>query len=86
MKYFFILFALWNGVTMFTYGVDKLKARNGTRRISENCLLTVAFLMGALGALFGMVVFNHKTSKMKFRILVPFFVVVNITILLIIFF
>lgn len=64
---------------MFTYGVDKLKARNGTRRISENCLLTVAFLMGALGALFGMVVFNHKTSKMKFRILVPFFVAINIT-------
>ena len=32
---------------------------------------------GGAGALFGMVVFNHKTSKMKFRIFVPLFFWLN---------
>lgn len=77
MKYFFVAYALWNVVVMLIYGADKRRARCEQLRISEKTLLTAAFFMGALGAMFGMVVFNHKTSKIRFRILVPMFTILN---------
>lgn len=66
-----IILAIWNTLIMFIYGIDKFKARNGYRRISEKTLLLLAFFLGGFGAIFGMVIFNHKTSKIKFRIPVP---------------
>ena len=74
----YIPLLLWNILTMLVYGTDKLFARKGMRRISEKTLLSLAFLMSGVGAIFGMVVFNHKTSKIRFRFLVPVFVVVNV--------
>ena len=56
---------------MFVYGIDKMLAKMHKRRVSEMTLLLCAFLMGGCGAVFGMVLFNHKTSKIKFRILIP---------------
>lgn len=66
---------IWNIIVMLTYGTDKIKAKRGSRRISEASLLLITFIFGGLGAMFGMVLFNHKTSKLKFRILVPIAVV-----------
>ena len=71
MNYFVSLLLIWNIVVMLVYGVDKMLAKANKRRIREASLLICAFLMGGLGAIFGMILFNHKTSKMKFRILVP---------------
>ncbi len=62
---------IWNALVMLFYGLDKSRALRATRRIRERSLLFAAFLLGGLGAMFGMVVFNHKTSKMRFRITVP---------------
>ncbi len=67
----------WNILTALIYGYDKFRARRGGRRIKEATLLTCAFLLGGWGALFGMVIFNHKTSKKKFRFLVPLFALIN---------
>jgi len=67
----FIMLLIWNLIVMLLYGLDKLCAKAGARRIRESYLLASAFCFGAVGAMFGMVVFNHKTSKPKFRILVP---------------
>ena len=53
------------------YGIDKHRAVHGRWRIPEKVLILAAFLGGAAGALFGMLVFHHKTRKPKFRILVP---------------
>lgn len=64
---------IWNSIVLLIYGIDKLLAKLQKRRISEAVLLTCAFLLGGCGAMFGMVLFNHKTSKLKFRILVPLF-------------
>ena len=77
MKYLLLSVAIWNLIVFFTYGTDKLKAKKEARRISERTLLTLAFAAGGFGAMFGMVVFNHKTSKVRFRILVPLFTIVN---------
>ena len=48
------------------YGIDKSRAKRGRWRISERFLLAVGFCGGAMGALFGMAVFRHKTKKWYF--------------------
>ncbi len=68
---------IWNVIVFFIYGIDKWRASHSKHRTSEFSLITCAFLLGAVGALFGMVIFNHKTSKPKFRYLVPVFVFLN---------
>ena len=66
-----ITLLIWNVVVMLIYGFDKLMAKLAKHRISEATLLICAFLFGCYGAVLGMILFNHKTSKMKFRIIVP---------------
>ncbi len=78
MTKFLIIILIWNVIVMLVYGIDKLLAKMGKRRVSEDALLLCAFLLGGCGAMFGMVLFNHKTSKMKFRILVPLTVIISI--------
>ncbi|MBQ6894513.1 MAG: DUF1294 domain-containing protein [Clostridia bacterium] len=81
MKYFLILLLVWNVFVFVLYGLDKYKAKKSLRRTPEKYLLLSSFLLGAPAAIFAIVIFNHKTSKMKFRILIPLFVVINILIL-----
>lgn len=78
MNNYLIILLIWNMVVMLIYGVDKLKAKKGKRRISEATLLLLAFIIGGLGADFGMILFNHKTSKIKFRLLVPLAVIMEV--------
>ena len=54
-------------VTFFTYGYDKLIAKSERLRVPENALLALAFVGGTVGALGGMAVFRHKTSKRSFQ-------------------
>ena len=70
--------SVWNIIVFLLYGLDKLKAKRQSRRVSEKALLLSALFMGALGALIGMNVFRHKTKHKKFKILVPLFLIVNI--------
>jgi len=58
-----------NTVSLVLFGVDKLKSMSGGWRIPENRLLLVA-LCGPFGAFAGMLLFRHKTRKIKF-FLVP---------------
>ena len=53
------------------YGIDKGLAINEKQRIPERSLILVAVFGGAFGALFGMLIFRHKTKKPKFAITVP---------------
>lgn len=77
MDKLFIIFLIWNILVLLLYGTDKICAKTGKRRIREATLITCAFLFGGIGAMFGMVLFNHKTSKIKFRISVPLAVILN---------
>ncbi len=66
-----LLYAALNTLAFLLYGIDKLLAKANRRRISEKALLIASALAASPGALLGMVLFNHKTSKPKFRYGVP---------------
>lgn len=55
-------------VAFITYGLDKQRAINGSRRVPERTLHVMAFLGGWPGALLGQRQFRHKTQKVSFRI------------------
>ena len=77
MKHILIVWIGWNLITFLMMGIDKWKAKHERRRISEKRLLTSCFLMGAVGGGAGMLVFHHKTRKLKFQILVPIALLLN---------
>ena len=79
-----ISLAIWNAIVFILYGLDKLKAKRGGRRISEKTLFLAAALMGSLGAFLGMVVFRHKTKHTKFKIGVPLLLILNIAAIVVI--
>ena len=72
------ILVLWNLITFSMYGIDKRKAKKNKWRISESALITCAFLMGGVGALLGMSIFRHKTQHLKFKLLIPLAVIINI--------
>ena len=65
------MLAAWNLVVFAVYGVDKFAAKQNKRRVSEKTLLLLAVFFGSAGALLGMLLFRHKTTRMKFKIVVP---------------
>jgi uncharacterized membrane protein YsdA (DUF1294 family) len=71
-----------NFSAFLTYGYDKSIAGTPKTRIPEKVLLLLAILGGSLGALLGMYVFHHKTSKQPF--LIRFWLIMGIQIFLIV--
>ncbi len=55
-----------NLLTLVIYGIDKLLAILHKVRVMERVLFLLAFIGGGLGALLGMLIFRHKTLKIKF--------------------
>ena len=58
--------------------LDKRKSIKRGWRIPERTLIFVAFIGGALGSFLGMHIFRHKTKHMKFIILIPLALLLNI--------
>ena len=77
---FLVFYILINGMVFFFYAHDKIKAKKNARRTPENRLLFFA-LFGPLGACAAMLVFRHKTRKMKFY-LVPVCAMLHIVLLI----
>lgn len=73
-----IYLPLLNLITFIIMGLDKRKAKRKKWRVSESALLTLCFFGGALGGLFGMLLFHHKTRHIKFTVCIPLFLVVQI--------
>ena len=67
----YIYLIIINFLTFLTFGIDKKRAINGEERISENILFIISILGGILGAILGMIIFHHKTRKIKFLIIMP---------------
>lgn len=82
MNHILAIVALYNILVLCIYGADKRRAIRGGQRISERTLLTMAFCLGAAGALAGMWLFQHKTRHLRFRLLLPLALLVNAAILL----
>lgn len=78
-----IVLVIWNVVTFSQMGIDKNKSIHGQWRIRERTLILSAFAMGGIGSLLGSLLFRHKTKKMKFQILLPMAVIVNVIIMMI---
>ena len=76
---------IWFGVvsllTLILFGWDKLMAKRDRRRIPELTLLAASLFGGGLGGLLGMYLFRHKTRKRVFRILIPLFLILQISLL-----
>ncbi len=65
-------------LTFILFAYDKHCAVYSKWRIPEWVLLLCSFAAGAFGALCGMVLFNHKTSKPLFYIAVPLLLLIQI--------
>ena len=65
-----IWYLLLNTAVFMLYGIDKGRAVRDDWRIAEKTLLLAA-VFGCYGALAGMILFHHKTRKLKFRLLLP---------------
>ena len=78
IAYVVVAVVAWNVTTFALYGIDKRRSKKGKWRISEATLIACAFLMGGVGALLGMSVFRHKTKHLKFKMLVPLAIIINI--------
>ena len=76
-----VILFIMNAITCILYGIDKWKAIHGAWRISEIALLTWTALGGSLGAFLGMYLFHHKTRHKKFRLLVPLFMVIHLSLI-----
>ena len=59
----FVVVNLW---TFILFGLDKIRAEEGTWRVSEGTLLAWAFFGGSIGAYAGRALFRHKTRKQPF--------------------
>lgn len=77
------VYAVLNFFAFFMYGIDKHKAKRGSRRISESALTTAA-IFGAIGALLGMLFFRHKTKKPRFYIGIPVIIIIEAAIFLLV--
>jgi uncharacterized membrane protein YsdA (DUF1294 family) len=70
-----------NVLTFLVYGIDKWMAKQGSWRISEATLLTLAVIGGSIGALLGMQVWHHKTQHKKFKYGLPLILLVQIALI-----
>jgi len=77
IKYLIII----NIITFIMYGIDKQQAIKNNYRISETTLLTLSLIGGSLGSILGMIIFHHKTKKLKFKLLNTIFLIIHILII-----
>ncbi len=85
LRVYLVITAVMGLITLIMFGLDKLLSKAGIdlgavrytpKRISERTLLTLCFFGGSLGGMLGMLIFRHKTLHLKFRILVPLFLLI----------
>ena len=64
------LLIFWNLLIFVLFGIDKHRALKRKWRISELTLMICSLLCGGIGAAFGSKIFNHKTKKAKFKLVI----------------
>ncbi|WP_310608274.1 DUF1294 domain-containing protein [Buttiauxella brennerae] len=74
-------FLLASVLTLVVYGADKVAARKAWRRVPESTLLVFGVVGGWPGAIVGQQLFRHKTQKQPFRTWFIISVMLNIAVL-----
>ena len=78
VQFFIIYLVIINFLGFIIMGIDKLKAKRGSRRIPENTLFMFTILGGGVGTILGMYIFRHKTKKKKFTVGMPIILILEI--------
>ncbi len=78
MQILFPLIALWNIYVFLLFAQDKRRAIRRQWRISEKSLLLASAFFGGAGGFAGMVLLRHKTKHLRFRILIPLFLLLQL--------
>lgn len=73
------VFAVINIVGFIVSGVDKYKARRSLWRIPEITFFWLVFMGGAPGVYLGLLLFRHKTKRLKFMVGIPLIFAFQIT-------
>ncbi len=76
---------LINAVSFILMLADKRKAVKKRWRIPESTFVTLAILGGAIGVIAGMQAFHHKTRHLKFSLVMPVILAVQILLIIVIF-
>ncbi len=66
-----------NFAAFFQFRIDKKYAERDAERIPEKTLFKWCFAGGAAGALIAMYMFHHKTRHLKFKLGVPFLLIIE---------
>ena len=69
---------IWNLAVFLTYYSDKRRSIKRQCRIPEATLIMMAFAGGGVGAICGMYLIRHKTKHLKFQLLVPLALVLQL--------
>ncbi len=78
IKYLPVLLGVMSVISFTLMGIDKAKARRGSRRIPEKTLFLFTLLGGGIGGPLGMHVFHHKTRHWYFAVFFPLIAIVQI--------
>ena len=70
-RFYLLWLCVMSLVTFLVMGSDKLRAKQGARRVPEARLFLLALLGGGVGGLLGMYAFRHKTRHLQFVIGFP---------------
>jgi len=70
-----------NLLSFFAFVYDKHNAKKNGWRIKNGLLLALSFMGGAVGGLFAMKVFRHKTKKTYYKLGLPLMVLMQVLVL-----
>ncbi len=81
---FFDYLILINIITFLVFMIDKILAKSKKKkktRISEDSLIFLSAIGGSIGAHLSMIIFRHKTQKIKFKLGVPVILILTLTLI-----
>ena len=81
LTYLLYYLAFINLLLFVLMGVDKAKAKRGSRRVPEATLFFLAVVGGSPGAMLGMAAFRHKTLHKSFRVGFPVILIAQLALI-----
>ena len=76
------LLVIVNVISFTLMGIDKRRAIQRQRRISEKTLFTCAICFGSFGVFLGMEQFRHKTKHLTFKLGIPCLMIIQFLLIL----